>query len=127
MAACATWGRRSFTVASGPARGSGGFRSSPSPPVFTEGLHPSSDPWGSSGPPGQLGYSPMLGNSPHIGQPGSFTAINPQDRMVSCALITSSSPCFICLLLSLPTAHRRPPLVHLLLFSLSDRPLECMS
>lgn len=25
----------------------------------------------------------MLGNSPHIGQPGSFSAINPQDRMVS--------------------------------------------
>lgn len=34
------------------------------------------DPWSSSG------YSAMLGNSPHIGQPGSFSAINPQDRMV---------------------------------------------
>uniref|UniRef100_A0A8C3A181 Transcription factor E2-alpha n=1 Tax=Cyclopterus lumpus TaxID=8103 RepID=A0A8C3A181_CYCLU len=33
------------------------------------------DPWSSSG------YSAMLGNSPHIGQPGSFSAINPQDRM----------------------------------------------
>ncbi|XP_041863074.1 transcription factor 3b isoform X2 [Melanotaenia boesemani] len=33
------------------------------------------DPWSSSG------YSTMLGNSPHIGQPGSFPAINPQDRM----------------------------------------------
>uniref|UniRef100_A0A672YL68 Transcription factor E2-alpha n=1 Tax=Sphaeramia orbicularis TaxID=375764 RepID=A0A672YL68_9TELE len=32
-------------------------------------------PWSSSG------YSAMLGNSPHIGQPGSFSAINPQDRM----------------------------------------------
>uniref|UniRef100_A0A3Q2UDK2 Transcription factor E2-alpha n=1 Tax=Fundulus heteroclitus TaxID=8078 RepID=A0A3Q2UDK2_FUNHE len=32
------------------------------------------DPWSS-------GYSGMLGNSPHIGQPGSFPAINPQDRM----------------------------------------------
>lgn len=37
----------------------------------------SEDPWSSSG------YSAMLGNSPHIGQPGSFSAINPQDRMVS--------------------------------------------
>nr|XP_029488338.1 transcription factor E2-alpha-like isoform X6 [Oncorhynchus nerka] len=45
-----------------------------------EGLHPS-DPWASSGPLGQSGYSAMLGNSPHIGQPGSFSAINPQDRM----------------------------------------------
>lgn len=35
----------------------------------------SEDPWSS-------GYSAMLGNSPHIGQPGSFSAINPQDRMV---------------------------------------------
>uniref|UniRef100_A0A8C3G5B5 Transcription factor E2-alpha n=1 Tax=Cyclopterus lumpus TaxID=8103 RepID=A0A8C3G5B5_CYCLU len=35
----------------------------------------SSYPWSSSG------YSAMLGNSPHIGQPGSFSAINPQDRM----------------------------------------------
>ncbi|XP_059923596.1 transcription factor 3b isoform X2 [Gadus macrocephalus] len=31
--------------------------------------------WSSSG------YSAMLGNSPHIGQPGSFSSINPQDRM----------------------------------------------
>uniref|UniRef100_A0A8C9YUI8 Transcription factor E2-alpha n=1 Tax=Sander lucioperca TaxID=283035 RepID=A0A8C9YUI8_SANLU len=38
-------------------------------PLFSE------DPWSSSG------YSAMLGNSPHIGQPGSFSAINPQDRM----------------------------------------------
>ncbi|XP_072555662.1 transcription factor 3b isoform X1 [Paramormyrops kingsleyae] len=53
----------------------------PSSFYIPEGLQPSSDPWGSSGPPGQLGYSPMLGNSPHIAQPGSFTAINPQDRM----------------------------------------------
>nr|XP_033477504.1 transcription factor 3b isoform X3 [Epinephelus lanceolatus] len=35
----------------------------------------SEDPWSSSG------YSAMLGNTPHIGQPGSFSAINPQDRM----------------------------------------------
>uniref|UniRef100_A0A3P8YQS8 Transcription factor E2-alpha n=1 Tax=Esox lucius TaxID=8010 RepID=A0A3P8YQS8_ESOLU len=45
------------------------------------GLHPSSDPWAASGPLAQSGYSAMLGNSPHIGQPGSFSAINPQDRM----------------------------------------------
>uniref|UniRef100_A0A673WVC6 Transcription factor E2-alpha n=1 Tax=Salmo trutta TaxID=8032 RepID=A0A673WVC6_SALTR len=49
--------------------------------VYENGLHPSSDPWASSGPLGQSGYSAMLGNSPHIGQPGSFSAINPQDRM----------------------------------------------
>lgn len=36
----------------------------------------SEDPWSSSG------YSAMLGHSPHIGQAGSFSAINPQDRMV---------------------------------------------
>ncbi|XP_062868442.1 transcription factor 3b isoform X2 [Trichomycterus rosablanca] len=46
-----------------------------------EGLQPSSDPWTSSGPLGQSSYSAMLGNSPHISQPGSFTAINPQDRL----------------------------------------------
>lgn len=39
-------------------------------------FHSLEDPWSSSG------YSGMLGNSPHIGQPGSFPAINPQDRMV---------------------------------------------
>lgn len=39
-------------------------------PLFSE------DPWSSSG------YSAMLGHSPHIGQAGSFSAINPQDRMV---------------------------------------------
>ncbi|XP_074525087.1 transcription factor 3b isoform X3 [Halichoeres trimaculatus] len=33
------------------------------------------DPWSSSG------FSAMLSNSPHIGQPGSFSSINPQDRM----------------------------------------------
>ncbi|XP_036376953.1 transcription factor 3b isoform X3 [Megalops cyprinoides] len=46
-----------------------------------EPLHPSPDPWGTSGPLGQPGYSTMLGNSPHMGQPGPFSAINPQDRM----------------------------------------------
>uniref|UniRef100_A0A672S3A4 Transcription factor E2-alpha n=1 Tax=Sinocyclocheilus grahami TaxID=75366 RepID=A0A672S3A4_SINGR len=46
-----------------------------------EGLHSSSDPWAPSGSIGQSGYTAMLGNSPHISQPGSFSAINPQDRM----------------------------------------------
>uniref|UniRef100_A0AAY4CZL3 Transcription factor E2-alpha n=1 Tax=Denticeps clupeoides TaxID=299321 RepID=A0AAY4CZL3_9TELE len=46
-----------------------------------EGLHPSADPWASSGPLGQPGYSVLLGNSPHISQPGSFSALNPQERM----------------------------------------------
>uniref|UniRef100_A0A8C1IIU2 Transcription factor E2-alpha n=1 Tax=Cyprinus carpio TaxID=7962 RepID=A0A8C1IIU2_CYPCA len=48
-----------------------------------EGLHSSSDPWAPSGSIGQSGYTAVLGNSPHISQPGSFSAINPQDRMVS--------------------------------------------
>ena len=38
---------------------------------------PPPEDWSSSG------YSAMLGSSPHIGQPGSFSSINPQDRMVS--------------------------------------------
>ncbi|XP_062411423.1 transcription factor 3b isoform X7 [Sardina pilchardus] len=46
-----------------------------------EGLHPSPDLWSSSGALGQPGYSAMLGNSSHISQSGSFSAINPQDRM----------------------------------------------
>ncbi|XP_055074587.2 transcription factor 3b isoform X3 [Misgurnus anguillicaudatus] len=46
-----------------------------------EGLHSSSDPWAPPGSLGQSGYTAMLGNSPHINQPGSFSAINPQDRM----------------------------------------------
>ncbi|XP_030639879.1 transcription factor 3b isoform X2 [Chanos chanos] len=46
-----------------------------------EGLHPSTDPWASSGPLGQSGYSAMLGNPPHLSQPGPFSAMNPQDRM----------------------------------------------
>ncbi|XP_056614967.1 transcription factor 3b isoform X5 [Triplophysa dalaica] len=46
-----------------------------------EGLHSSSDHWAPAGSLGQSGYTAMLGNSPHISQPGSFSAINPQDRM----------------------------------------------
>uniref|UniRef100_A0A669BMF8 Transcription factor E2-alpha n=1 Tax=Oreochromis niloticus TaxID=8128 RepID=A0A669BMF8_ORENI len=47
------------------------------PGVYPTSFYLQDDPWSSSG------YSAMLGNSPHIGQPGSFSAINPQDRMVS--------------------------------------------
>ncbi|XP_078480338.1 transcription factor E2-alpha [Lampetra planeri] len=43
--------------------------------VYPGSFYMQEDPWSSSG------YSAMLGNSPHIGQPGSFSAINPQDRM----------------------------------------------
>ncbi|XP_052394641.1 transcription factor E2-alpha isoform X6 [Carassius gibelio] len=46
-----------------------------------EGLHSSSDPWAPSVSIGQSGYTAMMGNSPHISQPGTFSAINPQDRM----------------------------------------------
>ncbi|TNN75019.1 Transcription factor E2-alpha [Liparis tanakae] len=55
------------------ARDNGGY-----PGAKPGGVYPfymQEDPWSSSG------YSAMLGNSPHIGQPGSFSAINPQDRM----------------------------------------------
>uniref|UniRef100_I3JB23 Transcription factor E2-alpha n=1 Tax=Oreochromis niloticus TaxID=8128 RepID=I3JB23_ORENI len=45
------------------------------PGVYPTSFYLQDDPWSSSG------YSAMLGNSPHIGQPGSFSAINPQDRM----------------------------------------------
>ncbi|XP_066503614.1 transcription factor 3b isoform X2 [Hoplias malabaricus] len=68
-------------------RDSVGYPGSKTGPVYPgsfymqEGLHPSSDLWASSGSLGQSGYTTMLGNSPHISQPGSFTAINPQDRM----------------------------------------------
>ncbi len=58
------------------------YWSLPSAFVFAEGLHSSSDHWAPSGPIGQSGYTAMLGNSPHISQPGTFSAINPQDRMV---------------------------------------------
>lgn len=52
---------------------------------LTEGLHPPSDPWGSAGSMVQPGYSAMPGNTPHLSQHGPFTAINPQDRLVSSA------------------------------------------
>ncbi|XP_076880596.1 transcription factor 3b isoform X2 [Brachyhypopomus gauderio] len=68
-------------------RDGAGYPASKPGPVYPgsfymqEGLHPSSDPWAASGPLGQSGYTAMLGNSPHMSQPGSFSAINPQDRM----------------------------------------------
>ncbi|XP_038575246.1 transcription factor 3a isoform X4 [Micropterus salmoides] len=52
-----------------------------SPFYVQEGLHPPSDPWGSTRSMVQPGYSAMLGNSPHLNQHGPFTAINPQDRL----------------------------------------------
>lgn len=53
----------------------------------TEGLHPPSDPWGTARSMVQPGYTTMLGNPPHLSQHAPFTAINPQDRLVSCAFI----------------------------------------
>lgn len=52
---------------------------------LTEGPHQSSDPWGPARSVTQPGYSAMVGNSPHLNQHGPFTAINPQDRLVSSA------------------------------------------
>ncbi|XP_046883642.1 transcription factor E2-alpha-like isoform X8 [Hypomesus transpacificus] len=68
-------------------RDNAGYPASKPGTVFTgpfymqEGLHPSPDPWGSTGSMVQPGYSAMIGNSPHLGQPAPFTAINPQDRL----------------------------------------------
>ncbi|KAL4608075.1 transcription factor E2-alpha-like isoform X3 [Arapaima gigas] len=55
-----------------------------------DGLHSSPEPWASPGPLGQPGYPSVLGNSPHLGQPGSFAALNPQDRMKRLPLPVSS-------------------------------------
>ncbi|XP_074491852.1 transcription factor 3b isoform X17 [Sebastes fasciatus] len=56
------------------ARDNGGYPGAKPGAVYPGSFY-MQDPWSSSG------YSAMLGNSPHIGQPGSFSAINPQDRM----------------------------------------------
>ncbi|XP_045905605.1 transcription factor 3b isoform X2 [Micropterus dolomieu] len=56
-------------------RDNGGYPGAKPGAVFPGSFYMQEDPWSSSG------YSAMLGNSPHIGQPGSFSAINPQDRM----------------------------------------------
>uniref|UniRef100_A0A3Q2CH97 Transcription factor E2-alpha n=1 Tax=Cyprinodon variegatus TaxID=28743 RepID=A0A3Q2CH97_CYPVA len=58
------------------ARDNGGYPGAKPGAVYPASYYMQEDPWSSSG------YSGMLGNSPHIGQPGSFPAINPQDRMV---------------------------------------------
>lgn len=58
---------------------------------LTEGPHQSSDPWGSGRSMTQPGYSAMVGNSPHLNQHGPFTAINPQDRLVSSAYLSFMS------------------------------------
>ncbi|XP_018522778.1 transcription factor 3b isoform X5 [Lates calcarifer] len=57
------------------ARDNGGYPGAKPGAVYPGSFYMQEDPWSSSG------YSAMLGNSPHIGQPGSFSAINPQDRM----------------------------------------------
>ncbi|XP_068599302.1 transcription factor 3b [Brachionichthys hirsutus] len=57
------------------ARDNGGYPGAKPGAVYPGSFYMQEDPWSSSG------YSAMLGNSPHIGQPGAFTAINPQDRM----------------------------------------------
>ncbi|KAM8874951.1 transcription factor 3b isoform 7-T7 [Spinachia spinachia] len=55
------------------ARDNGGYPGAKPGAVYP--FYMQEDPWSSTG------YSAMLGNSPHIGQPGSFSAINPQERM----------------------------------------------
>lgn len=55
-------------------RDNGGYPGAKSGAVYPGSFYMQEDPWSSSG------YSAMLGNS-HLGQPGSFSAINPQDRM----------------------------------------------
>uniref|UniRef100_A0A3Q3IZJ3 Transcription factor E2-alpha n=1 Tax=Monopterus albus TaxID=43700 RepID=A0A3Q3IZJ3_MONAL len=57
------------------ARDNGGYPGAKPGTVYPGSFYMQEDPWSSSG------YSAMLGNSPHIGQPGSFSAINPGDRM----------------------------------------------
>uniref|UniRef100_A0A8C5GU12 Transcription factor E2-alpha n=1 Tax=Gouania willdenowi TaxID=441366 RepID=A0A8C5GU12_GOUWI len=57
------------------ARDNGGYPGAKPGAVYPGSFYMQEDPWSSSG------YSAMLGNSPHIGQPGSFSAINPQERM----------------------------------------------
>uniref|UniRef100_UPI0037E8DEEB transcription factor 3b isoform X5 n=1 Tax=Semicossyphus pulcher TaxID=241346 RepID=UPI0037E8DEEB len=56
-------------------RDNGGYPGAKPGAVYPGSFYMQEDPWSSSG------YSAMLSNSPHIGQPGSFSAINPQDRM----------------------------------------------
>ncbi|XP_061744718.1 transcription factor E2-alpha-like isoform X3 [Nerophis ophidion] len=57
------------------ARDNGGYPGGKPGAVYPGSFYMQDDPWSSSG------YSAMLGNSPHIGPPGSFSSLNPQDRM----------------------------------------------
>nr|XP_057930066.1 transcription factor 3b isoform X1 [Doryrhamphus excisus] len=57
------------------ARDNGGYSGSKPGAVYPGSFYMQEDPWSSSG------YSAILGNSPHIGPPGSFSSLNPQDRM----------------------------------------------
>ncbi|XP_061894693.1 transcription factor 3b isoform X2 [Entelurus aequoreus] len=57
------------------ARDNGGYPGAKPGAVYPGSFYMQDDPWSSSG------YSAMLGNSPHIGPPGSFSSLNPQDRM----------------------------------------------
>lgn len=56
------------------ARDGSGYPGAKSGAVYPGSFYMQEDPWSSSG------YSAMLGNA-HLGQPGSFSALNPQDRM----------------------------------------------
>ncbi|XP_057696294.1 transcription factor 3b isoform X4 [Corythoichthys intestinalis] len=57
------------------ARDNGGYPGGKPGAVYPGSFYMQEDLWSSTG------YSAMLGNSPHIGPPGSFSSLNPQDRM----------------------------------------------
>ncbi|XP_077391530.1 transcription factor 3b isoform X4 [Festucalex cinctus] len=57
------------------ARDNGGYPGGKPGTVYPGSFYMQEDLWPSTG------YSAMLGNSPHIGPPGSFSSLNPQDRM----------------------------------------------
>ncbi|XP_019752539.1 transcription factor 3b isoform X6 [Hippocampus comes] len=57
------------------ARDNGGYPGGKPGTVYPGSFYMQEDLWSSTG------YSAMLGNSPHIGPPGSFSSLNPQDRM----------------------------------------------
>ncbi|XP_034437791.1 transcription factor 3b isoform X3 [Hippoglossus hippoglossus] len=82
-------------------RDNGGYPGAKPGAVYPGSFYMQEDPWSSSG------YSAMLGNSPHIGQPGSFSAINPQDRM-NYPLHGSEVNGFH----SAPTTYNHPPTIN---------------
>ncbi|XP_061681016.1 transcription factor 3b isoform X2 [Syngnathoides biaculeatus] len=57
------------------ARDNGGYPGGKPGTVYPGSFYMQEDPWSSTG------YSAMLSNSTHIGPPGSFSSLNPQDRM----------------------------------------------